>query len=429
MSRELHVKSAGSQTFSDLFESARTKARSASRPLEAGECQTRHGQRCTLCHASALTYKDEFVLKTIAWEEFSRIHLPGVPPQPPVVSPLGRGYRTVTKRRAFIKAGIRRIGLINPTDEGQLEMMDIVLCAIEPPEHGRIYRRVQEELTAPALSPLAESLNYVIIKGSYEVYAVILNIRSISPPVTKAANLLSKLLTRDHEQVAAVYLFESTLSGERIPDHYLDARGAPSRRALRKVFARTTLTARIQGRVFLFSPLDFTQVNQSLVGRLIQCARELLRPEGAQTLFDLYCGYGPFSLCLADGFQQVIGVEASPSAVESANANRARQRAKNVRFVRSKITGESIRSLLKSCTPRDAIVLDPPRGGTAPGIIEYIAAKRPAKVLHIFCNLNVLPSEIVRWHAAGYRVVQAAACDMFPGIASLEVLALLEPRR
>jgi tRNA/tmRNA/rRNA uracil-C5-methylase (TrmA/RlmC/RlmD family) len=76
---------------------------------------------------------------------------------------------------------------------------------------------------------------------------------------------------------------------------------------------------------------------------------------------------------------------------------------------------------------RDAILLDPPRGGTAPGVIECAAARRPGRVVHMFCNVDIMPAEIARWKAAGYMPVRGVPFDMFPGTDETEVMVLFEP--
>jgi tRNA/tmRNA/rRNA uracil-C5-methylase (TrmA/RlmC/RlmD family) len=107
--------------------------------------------------------------------------------------------------------------------------------------------------------------------------------------------------------------------------------------------------------------------------------------------------------------------------------NAHRFRATNVRFVRSAIDGGTTGALVDRLLPGSHVILDPPRGGTAAGVLEQIAARRPEAVLHIFCQADIIAGELARWNAAGYRVHRCAPFDMFPGTPGIETMILLRP--
>ena len=153
----------------------------------------------------------------------------------------------------------------------------------------------------------------------------------------------------------------------------------------------------------------------------------MLDPQPAGSLFDLYCGYGLFSLCLASRANKIVGVELSHEAIDAARINASRLHVPNAQFHQAAIDAESAARLLQHMRTEDMVILDPPRGGTAQGVIECIAAKSPAKVLHLFCNLEVMPGELARWGACGYEVSAVTSFDMFPGTPSVEVMVLLRP--
>jgi tRNA/tmRNA/rRNA uracil-C5-methylase (TrmA/RlmC/RlmD family) len=73
------------------------------------------------------------------------------------------------------------------------------------------------------------------------------------------------------------------------------------------------------------------------------------------------------------------------------------------------------------------LLLDPPRQGTGPGLIRALAARKPRRVAHWFCDMDAMPAEIERWRRHGYMVAKVTPLDMFPGTDNLEVLALLLP--
>lgn len=367
-------------------------------------------------------YEKEVALKNKALQDFWRHHQPQTPLAPLVVSPLGRGYRTVTKRKAFHRKDGILLGLINPSESGSETSFNVIRCAIEPKEHARIYSTAQSSLGKPYARTLAGVLNYVIIKGSYTEFAVILNVQEVSASIIKAANTLSKSLTHAIEDITGLFLFEEESYGR----YYLGTKNPRIQPRFKKIFGKAEIYQRIAGRSFLYPPLSFSQVNHSIIEMLVATAGDLLDLNMTQTLYDLYCGYGLFSLCLAEKAGKVIGVELSMQSVEAAAANARRNNIANARFFRSDINAESLRRIMKHAASHDAVLLDPPRNGTAAGVIECIASCRPALVLHILCNIDLLPSELKRWKACGYKPVRAIPFDLFPGTSEVEVMVVLD---
>jgi tRNA/tmRNA/rRNA uracil-C5-methylase (TrmA/RlmC/RlmD family) len=289
--------------------------------------------------------------------------------------------------------------------------------------HCEIYTFIQENVAKPYARKLARHLNYVVIKGNYDEQTIIFNINDLSPDVVRVANTLSKSLTRSFSTIIGVFLYED-VSRSR---YYLRSHGRRGRLPFRKVFGKAEVFHRVAGRSFLFSPLSFSQINHSILEQTIHTARTLLMPSKEQRFFDLYCGYGLFALCCAAECKAVVGAEASAASIASAVANARRQKAANVRFMLTDINKETIERILHTAQFDDLVLLDPPRSGTADGVIEQIAATRPARVLHIFCEIELIPKELKRWEQSGYRPTRAVPLDMFPGTSDVEIMVALKP--
>jgi tRNA/tmRNA/rRNA uracil-C5-methylase (TrmA/RlmC/RlmD family) len=411
------------EQFEEYFNAEIRSAEHPPRTLEPGECRTPEGKQCTLCHAGALDYGPEIAVKEAALRKFWLHHFPAIPRTRLVASPRGRGYRTVSKRKVFATRNGPRLGFVGPTDNLPPGGLPVVRCAIEPSEHAGVYAFLQESLAQPRSEPVAGVLTYVIIKGNYREQSLLFNVREISPAVVKTLNALSKSVTRAFPAITGVFVFEGQDDGR----YYLEVRERRLAHAFRKIFGNRELFVRISGRNFLYPPLSFSQVNESILELFVGEARSLLNLQQRGTLYDLYCGYGLFALSLADTARTVVGVDLARGSVTAAVANAERQKVRNARFVRSAITAETAENIMKRSRREDAVILDPPRSGTAEGVIECIAAQKPGRILHIFCNSDILPAEIGRWVSSGYRAETAVPFDMFPGTSSLETLVLFSP--
>jgi tRNA/tmRNA/rRNA uracil-C5-methylase (TrmA/RlmC/RlmD family) len=408
--------------FETLLKEEIRKAAFPERTREQGECTTAEGRACSLCHARTLAYADEVRVRDRALQAWWKLSGERVALAPLVTAEPGRGYRTVTKRRAFGSARGTKIGLIETRSDGRAHAVPVLRCAVEPRAHADVYRVVQAKLEKPYAAPLGAMLRHVVVKGGEEGLAVILTVREIDRDVAHAMNTLSKSLTHELSAVSSVFLYhDDSASGT----HYLGSRDPRRKPEFRKVFGKAELSETVCGATFVYHPLAFTQVNPFVIDALVNGIGDglALRPE--QVLYDLYCGYGLFALCLAPRVKSVYGAELSNFAVDSAIANAARMRSATVRFHRSDITAEAIQKLMARATPADAVIIDPPRNGTADGVIESIASREPERVAHLFCNIDLLPGELARWKRNGYRILHATPYDMFPGTDDVELLLVL----
>ena len=347
---------------------------------------------------------------------------PALKPDQLVESPLGRKYRTVSKRKVFLINKIYSLGLIDASDENNVKSFDVLQCMIEPDEHTKIFNLIKAKFEKPYSHPLRNVLRYVIIKGNYQEQTLIFSVGEMSHTVSKAVNTLSKSLTHEMPSVVGLFLYEDLSDGR----YYLGSKKAAGNQPMKKIFGNPELYQKICGKSFLYHPLSFSQVNQSIVEKMVAAAASLLRLQSGMNLYDLYCGYGLFSLCLADKVKAVYAAELSHESIASAIANAKRQRTENVRFIKTDITEDSIQRIFRQSNPEDAVILDPPRSGTAEGVIESIASKGPKRVLHIFCNIDLMPKELHRWMQSGYTIKKAIPLDNFPGTSTVEVMVLLE---
>ena len=195
---------------------------------------------------------------------------------------------------------------------------------------------------------------------------------------------------------------------------------------IQKVFGKTEIFQRAGAKNFLFSPLSFSQTNLSVVETLVQTIKNLLELKTQDRLLDLYCGYGVFSLSLSDFVRSATGVEISGDSVRDAKKNAERLKSLNCKFIESDIDEDNLERILSSQSKVGKVILDPPRNGTKPGVIEIIAAKKAERAIHIFCNIDLMHAELERWKNSGYRIARAVPFDMFPGTNEVEMMVVLQ---
>lgn len=187
------------------------------------------------------------------------------------------------------------------------------------------------------------------------------------------------------------------------------------------------LTEQIGPLSFAISARSFFQVNSEQVERLYGLAADYLAlPEGGRAV-DLYSGTGTIALYLAArGAAEVVGIETIPEATRDAAANAARNGIVNARFLTGKVE-ERLPKLLSELGSLDGAVLDPPRKGCEPAVIEAIAKSGIPRIVYVSCNPATLARDLKGLaEQGGYRLLKARPVDMFPQTAHVETVALLE---
>jgi tRNA/tmRNA/rRNA uracil-C5-methylase (TrmA/RlmC/RlmD family) len=407
------------KTFTEYYDEERRRSSGQAPRSSHGNCITPDGRRCRLCHAPEMEYDREVKVKNAAFRNFWASFAPEALLGEMLPSPLGRGYRVVTKRKVHVaRTGFTK-GLIDPAGK---RLLDVQSCAIEPELHAAIYTRIDGLLRHRAANPLVAVLQYVILKGNYEKTALIFNVAEISQHAVKAANTVSKLLTREFPAVQGVFLVEDD-RGDR---YYMGGNTASGAASFRRLYGDREISLPLENLRLVYDVQAFSQVNLSVIPSLLSAARQLLGT-GGTALFDLYSGYGLFSIGLAAGYSVVRGLEVSQQAVASAMNNARRLKLPHVRFNRSDISPDSLIRTLPMLGADDAVIMDPPRNGAADGVIEAVADRQPGRVLHVFCNTERIRTDLAAWERSGYTLKRAVTVDNFPGTDHLEVLLLLTP--
>lgn len=172
------------------------------------------------------------------------------------------------------------------------------------------------------------------------------------------------------------------------------------------------------------SPLSFYQVNHDMAEKLYEKAAEYAKPQG-KTVLDLYCGAGTIGLSMARSAKSVIGVEIVPQAVEDAKYNAALNGIDNARFLCADAAAAA-KQLQKEGIRPDVVLVDPPRKGCSPELLDTIAnGFAPEKLVYVSCDPGTLARDLKILADLGYHVLEYTPFDLFPRTSHVETVALL----
>lgn len=173
-----------------------------------------------------------------------------------------------------------------------------------------------------------------------------------------------------------------------------------------------------------FHPMDFTQINAGINRKIIRQALSLLELSEDDTVLDLFCGLGNFTLAAARSAKKVVGVEGSQEMVIRGSQNASFNGLDNVEFHAADLF-KSISEKEWAATEYSKIILDPPRSG-AIEIIPEIAKLGAKIIVYVSCNPATLARDTAELISAGYQLRATGVMDMFPHTTHVESMAVFD---
>ncbi|CAM4096406.1 tRNA (uridine(54)-C5)-methyltransferase TrmA [Campylobacter armoricus] len=167
-----------------------------------------------------------------------------------------------------------------------------------------------------------------------------------------------------------------------------------------------------------------TFINEKMIEWVISCIKNDFR----QDLLELYCGYGNFTIALAQYFHKVLATEISKKNIEFALKNCFLNFIENITFTR--LSSEELSQALKKEREfnrlKDVdldsfkishILVDPPRAGLTLSVIELI--KHYENIIYISCNPISLKDNL-EILCQSHEILNLAFFDQFANTHHLE---------
>lgn len=186
------------------------------------------------------------------------------------------------------------------------------------------------------------------------------------------------------------------------------------------LYGKAYITDYIGDIKFRISPMSFYQVNPVQTKVLYDKAVSFAELTGDEIVWDMYCGIGTISLCLAKYAKKVYGVEIIPQAIEDARENARINGIDNVTFfcgraeevVPSFYEGRLSKNMEDACHP-DVVVVDPPRKGCDSILLDTIVKMNPDRIVYVSCDPATLARDVRLLGENGYTVKKVGIVDQF----------------
>ena len=156
----------------------------------------------------------------------------------------------------------------------------------------------------------------------------------------------------------------------------------------------------------------FLQVNRGTAALLEQYVIARAQSSVPVRVVDAYCGIGMHARRLARMGAQVTGIELDPHA--AAEARRAG----------IDVMEAPVEVALPDALPADLVILNPPRGGIDPAVVNALRAMPPARLIYVSCDPATLARDLSRLRDS-YTLTSVKCFDLFPQTTHVETVVEL----
>ncbi|MGG4204258.1 23S rRNA (uracil(1939)-C(5))-methyltransferase RlmD [Paenibacillus jamilae] len=347
--------------------------------------------------------------------DLSRVH--GV-----VVHPtLGMSEPWRYRNKAQVPIGVTEGGLVGGFyARGSHRIVDMNTCLIQDERNDEVVARVKEIGRMLGISAYNEEtgrglLRHVVVKTAFRTGEMMLVLVTNGRDIPHADAWIGSI----REHIPHVASICQNVNTKRTNVIFGDE--------TRVLWGRDVIYDYIGNVQFAISARSFYQVNPVQTEVLYSKTVEYAGLTGKETVIDAYCGIGTISLFLAQHADQVYGVEIVKEAIDDARSNALLNEMRNVKFEVG-ASEDVIPAWKEQGITADVIVVDPPRKGCDPRLLDTILEMKPERVVYVSCNPSTLARDLRILEDGGYSTVEVQPVDMFPHTVHVESVALLEWR-
>ena len=190
-----------------------------------------------------------------------------------------------------------------------------------------------------------------------------------------------------------------------------------------KVAGEDFITDRLGKFKFNLSPRAFYQLNPEQTVKLYNQVKYAASLTGTVKVVDAYCGVGTIGQWVADQASEVRGVDITRAAIIDAKANAKLNNIDNTYYAVGKAESIVPKWANEGFKP-DVVIVDPPRTGMGPELIEMLKRVQPKRIVYVSCNPSTLAKNLKEL-TKKYRVDYIQPIDMFPQTSHVEAVVRL----
>lgn len=378
---------------------------------ECGGCQLQH-----LSYDEQLSFKQDLVKQSL--KKFQ---------------PKGYTYFTVLPTIGMENPWFYRNKLqfqVRQTDENQVisglyqtdshQLISIENCPVQFPQTTAIIQAITrwlQELAIPIYNERKNSgiLKTVMIRIGAETEEIQVVFITNSKKLPKKRELIEQLATTFPQIVSIMQNVQDKKTSLVMGDETF------------LLWGKQTIEERLDNLTFDLSARAFFQLNPIQTRLLYSEVKKALNPKPTDTIIDAYCGVGIIGLSMAQEVAEIRGMDIIPAAIEDAQENAQRIGAEHT-FYETGTAESLIPKWIKEGFQADGLIVDPPRTGLDPKLLQTLLDYPIPKIVYVSCNPSTLAQNLVEL-SKKYHVEYLQPIDMFPQTAKCEIVVSLRLKK
>lgn len=312
------------------------------------------------------------------------------------------------------RAGAAKIGIFA---EGSHRVVDIPTCPIHHPLINRAAASLKASMRELRTSPYADAPHAGLVRA----------LQVVVERSTQTAQLVLVCNSSDSRVARPLFARLAEHLGSAL--HSLWWNGNPERTntilgaQLERVSGPEAVIEQLGGAQVFYPPAAFGQNNLELFDRLLGEIHAGVPAE--RDVVELYAGSGAIGLGLAARSRSLVmneigsaslaglalGLDALPPAARA----------------RCRVVPGPAEAAADEIQSDRVVIVDPPRKGLDPAVLQALMRARPERVAYVSCGLSTFLRDAQALIAGGLELTSATLYDLFPYTAHVETLAWFRP--
>ena len=360
---------------------------------ERAEAKCAHYYQCGGCNLQHMKYQQQIVFKQEKIAQlFSRQAMLAPLPWQKAITSEGWNYRR--KARIGVQYNKRGEPIIGFRQRESNNLTEIKSCPVLVTEFNELFIQLREVLSKVSGN---NSVGHVEIISANKNALVVRQLNQLS----KSDKALWLAFANEHQY--AIYIDDGKQIAALTDDTPLSY--------------SLTDTLAIE-----FSPDSFIQVNHDINQNMVQQALTWLALNNDDTVLDLFCGLGNFSLPIAQRVKSVVGIEGVQSMVVKAEHNAKTNQLENCQFYQADLNSDWQHQPWAQ-QRYTKVLLDPARAGAYEALTQVVKF-HIEKILYVSCDPASLARDAKLLLAHGYKIEKIAIVDMFSQTKHVETMVM-----
>lgn len=319
-------------------------------------------------------------------------------------------YRLRARLAVRGRAGAPKVGIFS---EGSHRVVDIPSCEIHHPLINQVARALKASMRELAVTCYSDTAHAGLV-------------RAIQIAVERSTQTAQVVLVCNATDPASARPLLDSLSRRLGPAlHSLWWNGNPARTnvilgdTFEHMLGPRYLIETLGGARVFFPPAAFGQNNLDLFDEMLAHIHGAV-PAGAHVV-ELYAGSGAIGLGLVSRAASLVFNELGEASLEGLTRGLAELSAEERARVR--VVRGSAETAKSEITESSTVIVDPPRKGLEPLLLEALAERGPSQLLYVSCGLSSFLRDAEALVSHGLRLSSATAYDLFPYTEHVETVA------